>query len=208
MGWTVTFKSPSINTVEYLIGELERSSELVQHHVRSAAAVKDTVYAAVEHVDKLTHLSYVFAVVILTETYDDRIDDLNFGFKELDETAGPYYYDCPANILDLLSPTNNEQAMNRRATCRIQLSRRQAIRQKMQHLVVGNSVRFDPAIVTKHYGAFTDLILLDKRRWVFAVSHQPQLRIKVGRELMLRGEYDVIGVSAPGTETIQRQLPL
>lgn len=38
----------------------------------------------------------------------------------LDENMGPYYYGCPASILDLLSPTANENALKWRAECRSQ----------------------------------------------------------------------------------------
>ncbi len=40
----------------------------------------------------------------------------------LTETMGPYNYGCPARILDLLSPTDNEYALAWREKCRAQLA--------------------------------------------------------------------------------------
>ena len=42
----------------------------------------------------------------------------NFGLKYLDETCGPYAFDCPESILNLLTPTDNEYANNWRKQCR------------------------------------------------------------------------------------------
>src|SRR3546814_16868355 len=42
----------------------------------------------------------------------------------LTENAGPCEADCPAAILDLLSPTEHEHALDWRARCRASLARR------------------------------------------------------------------------------------
>ena len=41
---------------------------------------------------------------------------------QLTETMGPYSYDCPASILDLLGPPGNEYAANWREACRQRLA--------------------------------------------------------------------------------------
>lgn len=41
---------------------------------------------------------------------------------QLTETMGPYHYDCPASILDLLGPPGNEHAANWREACRARLA--------------------------------------------------------------------------------------
>ena len=40
----------------------------------------------------------------------------------LTETMGPYNYDCPASILDLLGPPGNEYAAQWRENCRQRLA--------------------------------------------------------------------------------------
>lgn len=38
-------------------------------------------------------------------------------YKDMDETVGPCYYDCPTSVLDRLSPTDSEYAMEWRREC-------------------------------------------------------------------------------------------
>ena len=42
----------------------------------------------------------------------------------LDENMGPCEADCPASILDLLSPTDNKHALDWRERCRANIARR------------------------------------------------------------------------------------
>lgn len=58
----------------------------------------------------------VFAVICLFRYA--RKDYYNFGFKDMDESMGPYAYDCPNRILDMLTPTDNEYANKWRSLCR------------------------------------------------------------------------------------------
>jgi len=48
-----------------------------------------------------------------------RNDYFNFGYKDMDETMGPYYYDCPVSILNQLTPIGSELANKWRNKCRI-----------------------------------------------------------------------------------------
>ena len=41
---------------------------------------------------------------------------------QLTETMGPYHYDCPASILDLLGPPGNDYAAKWREACRARLA--------------------------------------------------------------------------------------
>ena len=53
-----------------------------------------------------------FGVVVLTSMRDGM-----FCYKDMDETMGPFYYDCPTSILKLLTPTENETANKWRTAC-------------------------------------------------------------------------------------------
>lgn len=57
----------------------------------------------------------VFAAVFLTST--NKRDYYNFGYKDMDESEGPYESNCPASILNLLSPTTYEYAIKWRERC-------------------------------------------------------------------------------------------
>ena len=39
------------------------------------------------------------------------------GYKDMEESMGPYECDCPALILDLLTPTDRDYALHWRARC-------------------------------------------------------------------------------------------
>lgn len=70
-----------------------------------SAMVKGVYYAAISSSDDPARLS---AVICLTKWNPRAADHMVFGYKDMSETMGPYNYDCPARILDLLTPTDNE----------------------------------------------------------------------------------------------------
>ena len=70
--------------------------------------VDNVYYAAMKSTDS----NEVWALVVLTAT-----DGREFGYKDMDETMGPGYYDCPIGILKLLSPTDNAYAKEWRKNC-------------------------------------------------------------------------------------------
>ncbi len=47
-----------------------------------------------------------------------------FGYKDMSESMGPYEDNCPQNILDLLTPTQSEYALDWRRRCAENLKRR------------------------------------------------------------------------------------
>jgi hypothetical protein len=69
----------------------------------------------------------VFGLVLVLETLDGQK-----GYRPLEETCGPLYHDCPANLIRKLSPTDNENALNWRQQCL----------QKKRKPKVGDRVRF------------------------------------------------------------------
>ena len=70
-----------------------------------------TFYGAVRN----NETGEVWALIVLQQRLRGHY---NYGRKEMDETAGPFYYDCPDRILDLLTPTTNAYALEWRAKCR------------------------------------------------------------------------------------------
>ena len=116
MGWT------SYHATNYKNGKVDRVAEVKhcfergedsKYRILKASLVGTTVYAAVEYqTEKGTE---VFAAVVLTSV--DNNDYFNFSYKDMDETCGPYHYDCPASILKLLTPTTSEHANQWREKC-------------------------------------------------------------------------------------------
>ena len=58
----------------------------------------------------------------------DSKEYCNFGYKDMDESCGPYQYDCPVSILNLLSPTEYEYAIEWRKACRENAAKKAAAR--------------------------------------------------------------------------------
>jgi hypothetical protein len=60
-------------------------------------------YCAVKRTHKDTGESYVFAVACMVNYCPKSYH--NFGYKDMDESMGPYMYNCPESILKLLTPS-------------------------------------------------------------------------------------------------------
>lgn len=131
MGWT------SYHATHYKNGKVDRKAEcdsifndvmvtmdsnkpIGKFEVLKSSMVGSTYYAAVKRTRFATETEpeqvQVWAVICLTST--DMKDYFNFSYKDMDESMGPYNYDCPKGILDLLTPTDSEWANNWRQACR------------------------------------------------------------------------------------------
>lgn len=112
---------------------------------------------------KTAYLAYrqpngnVFAIVCLLQFRPH--DRLNFGYKDMDETMGPYAYDCPPDILDMLSPTDNKTANEWRDACRARLSSR-AIK-----IEQGDVVRYNQPITLSNGRQYRDFEVACLRPW-------------------------------------------
>lgn len=113
MGWTYypTFgKTDRLEECRHSFGKEPNWATIVQD-----ALVDDVYYAAM----KSTKTGKIWALIALTD-----IADGEFGYKDMDETMKPYYYDCPNALLNLLSPTDNEHANIWRAKCKANKNKR------------------------------------------------------------------------------------
>ncbi len=125
MGWLYMrslggFKTPS----EYLDDQFtfdraERSYRVL----RSALVAMRRYYAAVERIEKPSGERSVFAIVCLVDYSPRNKDGHVFGYKDMAETVGLDEVDCPAAILDLLTPTDSKWAKEWRQNCRARLAK-------------------------------------------------------------------------------------
>lgn len=103
MGWTAyraTYykKDGSVNRKK----EMDERWSQKEHdgypelNVLKSRMVGSVYYAAIE-VKRNGNREEVFGTVALTSTGWD--DGMNFGYKDMDESMGPYCYDCPKSIL-------------------------------------------------------------------------------------------------------------
>lgn len=156
MGWT------SYHAEFYKNGTVDRKKEIdklwtqaegkkyPELNVLKSRMIGSTYYAAIEEKEKCV-VKNVFAVVVLTSI--NMKDYFNFSYKEMYESAGPYYYDCPKGILDLLTETDNEYAINWRNKCRENLQKKKDELTKGT-LPVGSIIKF------KKYNG--DFVVLEK----------------------------------------------
>lgn len=94
--------------------------------VLKSAMVGSTYYAAVRKTPKDGAAPYVFAAIFLTKG-GSRGDDMNFGYKDMDESVGPCESQCPVGILDMLTPLaagDKSYAADWRARCRANLEKK------------------------------------------------------------------------------------
>ena len=78
--------------------------------LRSSLVKMRTYYAAVELLRPDRDREVVALVCLVRYNLRDR-EGYIFGYKDMDETMGPCEAECPAAILDLLIPTENEYAL-------------------------------------------------------------------------------------------------
>jgi len=128
MGWTlIEYRPPGESHESFFARELLGPGQeiIAAAHV---AGIGGTFYAAVrEEVS-----GEVWALVVLTSGRSGS----RFGWKEMQEFQGPPPCDCPAHVLDVLSPTTNEHALEWRSRCRARL-------QEMAAVIPGVRIRFE-----------------------------------------------------------------
>lgn len=130
MGWTY-FEKPA-NISEWFKDLLTwESDKKINTCLKTAIKFKEA-YAAVESIDKETGEREVWAAVFMLNYTRDAY--YNFGYKDMDETMGPCIANCPASILDLLTPTDSKWANDWREKCRKNANRKP--------IKIGDTIKF------------------------------------------------------------------
>jgi len=116
MGWTYYAKPRDVR------GELDSQLTWANEHgarrvLDSAIVAAREYYAAVEHI-KPDGTREVWCAVFMLQFQPKATDGFTFGYKDMDETAGPRIARCPERILDLLTETQSEYAIAWRQRCR------------------------------------------------------------------------------------------
>lgn len=143
MGWTTchaTHYKPN--------GNVDRKAEMDSLYtwesenrkvsVLKSAMVGTTYYGAIQVKDTASGTTEVTAAVVLTNSGERGNWYFNFGYKSMEESSCPYYYDCPKSILDLLTEAPNEWAKQWREKCREKMQK-----PKLSSLPVGTIIAFN-----------------------------------------------------------------
>ena len=133
MGWTGIHADLS-KTNRQIISEKfgKRETEKIKVEILDSAQVGNVVYTAHKTTNKKTGEETIWAGIFLTERNSKNY--INFTYKDMDETYGPYECSCPKRILDKLSTTNNELAKKWRENCRDRLEKNKKIRKDIKQL--------------------------------------------------------------------------
>ena len=120
MGWDYShyteYKNGKLDRKAILDGEMTCEDDSRSVSVLKSSMVGSTWYAAIRSVNKTNGFETVFGCVALT--HSNARDYYNFGYKLISEDMGPYSYDCPKCILDMLSEPSNEWAAEWREKCK------------------------------------------------------------------------------------------
>jgi hypothetical protein len=108
MGWITTHRDKGISNDAYFQENVIGG----QRTIVASSTIKGVYYAAVRE----DTTGEVWALIVLTHRAPNS--DHNFGWKSMTEDMGPGVCDAPAKVLDELTETTNEYALEWRAACR------------------------------------------------------------------------------------------
>lgn len=123
MGSTVVYNTKNVSWKDFIYRQIEDDRFKIVHYSK----VGSVAYLAIKKDN-----SIVFGCVVWC-----FVDKGNKGYKLMEESTGPYYYDAPKVLLDKLTPTDSEYAIEWRRKCRDRAAARK--------VKVGDIIRFaDP----------------------------------------------------------------
>lgn len=198
MGWI------EYHAGHYKNGKVDRKAELDAMYnwedenrkceVLKSSMVGSTYYAAVKSLNKTNGYERVCAAICLTST--NSKDYYNFAYKDMDETCGPYKYDCPKGILDLLSPTENEYALEWRKQCYENLKAKKNPN-GLNKLPVGTVIKVVMPFYTKYFSKDQEVKLQKQHKFGSNRTHWITLtgfpcRFTAGLMKQLQENYEII----------------
>jgi len=181
MGWTFTHKTKDQSVKQFF--EKEFNGE--HGKVLDCAVKNRAAYIAFERANGSGRRK-VFALVCLL-SYRPR-DHFNFGYKDMDETMGPFECDCPERILDLLTDTDDETAGRWRKRCRENLDKGKVV----SALTPGTVIEFDAGLTFSNGRRVKRLKVVSKRPLVFADAENPAFQCRIRQATLRAGGWTTI----------------
>lgn len=124
--------------------------------VLASSCPQNRVYYAAAQVITNGVAGEVFAIVCLVRWNPNDKEGMIFGYKDMEESMGPCEDGCPETILNLLTSTDNENALDWRRRCLAKLRRRMRKIEDGDRIKLAEAVTFtdghvgDEFIVQKH----------------------------------------------------------
>lgn len=128
MGWISYHRAPGESDRAHFQRQLLAGTDC---EIVECASIDGTFYAAVRTVST----GQVWALIVLTRRSPRSY--YNFAYQSMDETVGPFRADAPAKVLDVLTATEHEHALQWRQRCRDNLANRVNARERLRAIVTG-----------------------------------------------------------------------
>lgn len=142
MGWSYTHANNLAEEENIVRHEFTFVGENIACTVLDMAKVGNVYYQAVERLEK-SGKRYVFCGVVLT-AHNSADPRFNFGVKTMSEEEGPFYYDCPARILKMLSAPESENAKEwREIVCKTRIKKNSLALKIRKAKIPGATVLFE-----------------------------------------------------------------
>lgn len=133
MGWTYSASWPTAKAVHAeLLDDLKRAGLEVLGSAATSYGRHFYVAVARPH-----EPATMFVAAIEGTSRGDRPE---WGYKDMSESMGPFYFDCPLSLLAKLGPTENASSLEWRANVRAFHARRQAGAQAVKVAKKGDKV--------------------------------------------------------------------
>ena len=141
MGWTETYWAKGTKVKDWFKEGYTYENDKVKQTVLDTALVARTeAFAAIEQIKKETGERKVFMEVVIMKFYNG--DRFNFMYKDMDESFGPNICRCPKRLMKLLTPTDNEYALEWRKRVEDYWTAKDKSNVEMKKLNVGDTVVF------------------------------------------------------------------
>ena len=166
MGWTFTNKPKGETIKDFFTKEFTQNGRTGV--IDCAVVNRRTAYIAYK---PFSGDSKVFAIVCVLD-YRPR-DYYNFGYKDMDESMGPCESECPARILNLLTPTDHPYAKAWRERCIANLEKKTSA----PKVKVGDTIMFSTPLSFTSGLKESVFIVTDPRSSVFISYSGGRFRI-------------------------------
>lgn len=157
MGWTYTHRG-NTPIKQFLAETINCENEHGKWIVQDIAVVKmRTAYMAVEIIRRskatgqLDMASRKVVAFVFLLDYRPRQPDYDMGYKDMDESMGPCESECPERILQLLSPTDHEYALNWRQRCWDNIARKKRVRLMRDTVIETRPISFRDGRTRSHF---------------------------------------------------------
>jgi len=100
-------------------------------------AVGNHLWVAAQQTNKETGEKISYVTLFLMAKYQGC-----WGYKGMDESMHPYYYDCPQSVIDAVDPATHKSALEWRAGVVNHRERKKVAKQLIKSVQVGSVVKF------------------------------------------------------------------